>query len=55
MTSPHKPKKSLSPACQPESADQYLVPDKFKDVAIFAWHLSIGPTILKLYKEWGAK
>ncbi len=38
-----------------DAADQYLVPDKFKDVAIFTWHLSIGPTILKLYKEWGAK
>jgi len=30
-------------------------PDKYKDVTIFAWNLSIGPTILKLYKEWGAK
>ena len=38
-----------------DAADQYVVPDKFKDVAIFAWHLSIGATILKLYKEWGAK
>ena len=38
-----------------DAADQYVVPDKFKDVAIFAWHLSIGPTIHKLYKEWGAK
>jgi glyoxylase-like metal-dependent hydrolase (beta-lactamase superfamily II) len=38
-----------------EAADQYSVPDKFKDVAIFAWSLSIGPTITKLYKEWGAK
>jgi glyoxylase-like metal-dependent hydrolase (beta-lactamase superfamily II) len=38
-----------------EAADQYVVPDKFKNVAIFAWSLSIGPTITKLYKEWGAK
>ena len=38
-----------------EAADQYVVPDKFKNVAIFAWSLSIGPTIAKLYKEWGAK
>jgi glyoxylase-like metal-dependent hydrolase (beta-lactamase superfamily II) len=38
-----------------DAADQYVVPDKFKDVGIFAWSLSIGPTILKLYKEWGAK
>lgn len=38
-----------------EAADQYVVPEKFKDVVIFAWNLSIGPTITKLYKEWGAK
>jgi len=38
-----------------DAADQYVVPDKYKDVTIFAWSLSIGPTILKLYKEWGAK
>lgn len=38
-----------------DAADQYVVPDKYKDVIIFAWNLSIGPTILKLYKEWGAK
>jgi glyoxylase-like metal-dependent hydrolase (beta-lactamase superfamily II) len=38
-----------------DAADQYVVPDKYKDVTIFAWNLSIGPTILKLYKEWGAK
>src|SRR5246127_5437239 len=29
-----------------DAADQYLVPDKYKDVTIFAWSLSIGPTIL---------
>jgi glyoxylase-like metal-dependent hydrolase (beta-lactamase superfamily II) len=38
-----------------DAADQYVVPEQFKDVAIFAWNLSIAPTILKLYKEWGAK
>lgn len=38
-----------------DAADQYVVPEKFKNVAIFAWSLSIGPTITKLYKEWGAK
>jgi len=38
-----------------DAADQYVVPDKYKDVTIFAWNLSIGPTILKLYKEWSAK
>ncbi|HVO58384.1 MAG TPA: MBL fold metallo-hydrolase [Dongiaceae bacterium] len=38
-----------------DAADQYVVPEKFKSVAIFAWNLSIGPTIEKLYAEWGAK
>jgi glyoxylase-like metal-dependent hydrolase (beta-lactamase superfamily II) len=38
-----------------DAADQYVVPEKYKDVVIFAWNLSIGPTITKLYKEWGAK
>ena len=38
-----------------DAADQYVVPEKFKNVAIFAWSLSIGPTIAKLYKEWGVK
>jgi glyoxylase-like metal-dependent hydrolase (beta-lactamase superfamily II) len=38
-----------------DAADQYVVPDKYKNVAIFAWNFSIGPTITKLYKEWGAK
>jgi glyoxylase-like metal-dependent hydrolase (beta-lactamase superfamily II) len=38
-----------------EAADAYVVPERFKTVAIFAWNLSIGPTITKLYKEWGAQ
>jgi glyoxylase-like metal-dependent hydrolase (beta-lactamase superfamily II) len=38
-----------------DAADQYVVPEKFKNVGIFAWNLAIGPTITKLYKEWGAK
>jgi glyoxylase-like metal-dependent hydrolase (beta-lactamase superfamily II) len=38
-----------------DAADQYVVPEKYKDVVIFAWNLSIGPTITKLYKEWEAK
>jgi glyoxylase-like metal-dependent hydrolase (beta-lactamase superfamily II) len=37
-----------------DAADQYVVPEKFKNVGIFAWSLAIGPTITKLYKEWGA-
>jgi len=38
-----------------DAADQYVVPDKYKDVAIFAWNFSIGPMIIKLYKEWSTK
>jgi len=38
-----------------EAADLYVVPEKYKNVAIFAWDFSIGPTITKLYAEWGAK
>ena len=38
-----------------DAADQYVVPEKFKNVGIFSWNLAIGPTITKLYKEWGAK
>jgi cyclase len=38
-----------------DAADLYVVPEKYKNVAIFAWDFSIGPTITKLYAEWGAK
>jgi cyclase len=38
-----------------DAADQYVVPEKFKNVGIFAWSLSIGPTITKLYKEWSVR
>jgi glyoxylase-like metal-dependent hydrolase (beta-lactamase superfamily II) len=38
-----------------DAADQYVVPEKYKNVAIFAWSFSIGPTITKLYKEWDAR
>ena len=38
-----------------DAKDQYVVPERYKAVAIFAWDFSIGPTISKLYKEWGAK
>jgi glyoxylase-like metal-dependent hydrolase (beta-lactamase superfamily II) len=38
-----------------EAADLYVVPEKYKNVAIFAWDFSIGPTITKLYAEWVAK
>lgn len=38
-----------------DAADQYVAPEKYRDVTIFAWNLSIAPMITKLYKEWGAK
>lgn len=38
-----------------EAADLYVVPEKYKNVLIFAWDFSIAPTITKLYAEWGAK
>jgi hypothetical protein len=38
-----------------DAGDLYQVPEKYKTVAIFAWNLSIAPTVTKLYKEWGAK
>ena len=38
-----------------EAADLYEIPEKYKNIAIFAWDFSIGPTITKLYGEWGAK
>jgi cyclase len=38
-----------------EAGDLYVVPEKYKNVAIFAWDFSIGPAITKLYAEWGAK
>jgi glyoxylase-like metal-dependent hydrolase (beta-lactamase superfamily II) len=38
-----------------EAADLYEIPEKYKNVAVFAWDFSIGPTIRKLYAEWGAK
>jgi glyoxylase-like metal-dependent hydrolase (beta-lactamase superfamily II) len=38
-----------------DAADQYVVPDKYKNVGIFAWNMTIAPSIRKLYAEWGAK
>jgi glyoxylase-like metal-dependent hydrolase (beta-lactamase superfamily II) len=37
-----------------EAADLYVVPEKYKNVLIFSWDFSIGPTITKLYAEWQA-
>jgi glyoxylase-like metal-dependent hydrolase (beta-lactamase superfamily II) len=38
-----------------DAADQYVVPDKYKSIAIFAWNMTIAPTVTKLYGEWSAK
>src|SRR6266404_723248 len=38
-----------------EAADLYEIPEKYKNVGNFSWDFSIGPAILKLYAEWGAK
>ena len=36
-----------------EAAERYVIPEKYKNLGIFAWGFSIGPAIVKLYKEWG--
>ena len=38
-----------------EAADRYVVPEKYKSFPIYAWGLTIGPAITKLYSEWGTK
>jgi glyoxylase-like metal-dependent hydrolase (beta-lactamase superfamily II) len=38
-----------------DAADLYVVPEKYKNIVIFAWGFSIGSTITKLYQEWGVK
>jgi cyclase len=35
-----------------EAADRYVIPEKFKNLAIWAWGLTIGSAITKLYAEW---
>jgi glyoxylase-like metal-dependent hydrolase (beta-lactamase superfamily II) len=38
-----------------EAAERYVVPEKYKAFPIYAWGLTIGPAITKLYAEWGTK
>lgn len=38
-----------------EAAQQYVVPEKFKNLPIFAWSFCISPTIAKLYAELNAR
>lgn len=38
-----------------EAVDRYEIPEKYKNIAVLAWDFTIGPTIAKMYAEWGAK
>jgi len=38
-----------------EAQHRYVVPEKFKSFPIFAWGVTIGPAITKLYAEWQGK
>jgi glyoxylase-like metal-dependent hydrolase (beta-lactamase superfamily II) len=38
-----------------EAAEEYVIPEKFKNLGIYAWGFTIAPAITKLYAEWGAK
>lgn len=38
-----------------EAQHRYVVPEKFKNFPIYAWGLTIGPAITKLYAEWQHK
>jgi len=38
-----------------EAQHQYVIPEKFSKLATFTWGFSIGPTIRKMYADWGKK
>ena len=38
-----------------EAGDQYVIPDKYKSLAVFSWGLCIRPAISKLYAEFQSK
>jgi len=38
-----------------EAGDQYVIPEKFKNLAVFSWGLCIRPAISKLYAEFQNK
>jgi hypothetical protein len=38
-----------------EAADRYVIPEKFKNLAIWAWGPTLGSAITKLYAEWQPK
>lgn len=38
-----------------DAADQYVIPEKFKGLGMFAWGFCIGPAITKLYLEMQGK
>jgi len=38
-----------------EAGDQYVIPEKYKSLAVFSWGLCIRPAISKLYAEFQSK
>ena len=34
-----------------EAGDQYVIPDKYKNLTVFSWGLCVRPAITKLYAE----
>lgn len=38
-----------------EAGDRYVIPEKFKSMALYSWNFCITPAVTKLYSEWGAK
>lgn len=38
-----------------EAGDEYIIPEKYKSLAVFSWGLCIRPAITKLYAEWQNK
>jgi hypothetical protein len=35
-----------------DAVDRYVIPEKFKNVGMFAYDFTVGPAIAKLYAEW---
>jgi hypothetical protein len=38
-----------------EARQRYVVPDKFKNLIVFAWGFTLGLTVTKFYEESNAK
>jgi len=37
-----------------EAGDQYVIPDKYKNLTVFSWGLCVRPAITKLYADCSA-